>query len=165
LQAVDGEWAGQLVGEVDLSAEAVGLRSEVVGFFPAVEAAFAEAGIGVTRKGSPELFEPVGRTGSDLPGMKSEVGNDGSGVGVRKLSDGFPVGFFRAVDHHLIDSGFVGLGENFLRFGKQVEVIVAIGQHERQGDSSSERIWTRIDRMDGIVLWDTRKGSETSYAS
>ena len=112
MEAMDGEGTFEFIGEVELSLQALELVSEIVRFLPAVEATFADGGVGVFGEKVAEELKPVCGAFGDVPGVKPE-GREDFGVLLGELFDVGPVGFGGAIDEHVGDAMVCGFGQCF----------------------------------------------------
>lgn len=130
-EAVDGAGAVEIAGELELGFEDFALGG--VGIFdPTVEAAFSDGGIWETGEVVAKGGEPVRGVGADLPGVKSEGGDDEAGVVFGELGDRRPVVLAGSIDNaggdargfHFFDQGFLLSCEPWV-----LKMIVSINQH------------------------------------
>ncbi len=129
LEAVDGEGALELNGEVDLLLEAVDLLVEVVGFFPSIEATFAEVSLWEFSEEVFECLKPGFGAVRDFPRVEAVGGNDAGFSGrlvLGERGDVSPVGFACAIHDHSGDPGSERFLKAEIRVGELVEMVVSI---------------------------------------
>lgn len=129
---MDAGGAPALSGEAELKEENFSLSVDVVIFYPAIKANFADGGRHLIEVGD-ENGLPVSGAFGDVPWMVSEGREDG-GRKTGKGEDVGPVGFGGAVDDHFVDrrggDGQKDGGE--MGFEAVVlEVVVGVVEHER----------------------------------
>jgi hypothetical protein len=135
---------------------------------PAVEADFADGGVGIGGEVSAECFEPGGSAVADIPrveavageeaegGPRAESGElragdgagdgDETGVGGAERGDFGPVGFFGAVDDGVGDAGGGVVGENLGAVGSERgrrEVVVSVVIHQAAVARTEEELTTK----------------------